>query len=60
MMLRAGTPADKRAERAPETREEMMGVFQRAWSMPMRRVEAKKRSQVSESGAEIVREKWKR
>lgn len=39
-MLAGSTPAERRVERAPETRAEMMGAFQREWRMPMRRVDA--------------------
>ncbi len=39
MMLCSFTPAARRALRAPETRDETMGVFQRAWTIATRREE---------------------
>jgi len=40
MMFAAGMPAASSWERAPETRAEITGAFQREWRMPMRRVDA--------------------
>lgn len=39
MILCSLTPAVRRALRVPETRHEIMGVFQRAWTIAMRRGE---------------------